>query len=178
MMRIGNCVVLLALLAVLGGTQSACGQGGNKAAVNATATPLPTPSRSIAAADVVKLKWIEGTWRGMDGQNPFFERYRLEGTSLVVDSFTDATLAKVESSGAFELKDGEFGKTEGSVRSAAAFITDDAVQFAPAVAGKGNYFRFERQKDGTWNAVLEWPATADKPARQKIYKMETYSPGK
>jgi hypothetical protein len=116
-----------------------------------------------------------GDLAGMDGQNPFFERYRLEGTSLVVDNFADGALGKVEGSGAFELKDGEFGKTEGNVRSAAAFITDDAVQFVPAVSGKGNYFRFERQKDGTWKAILEWPATADKPARSKIYVMEPYT---
>jgi hypothetical protein len=26
-----------------------------------------TPSNKFTAADVAKLKWIEGTWRGMDG---------------------------------------------------------------------------------------------------------------
>jgi hypothetical protein len=39
-----------------------------------------------------------------------------------------------------------------------------------------NRFRFERQSNGTWRAVLEWPATTDKPARQKIYIMEPWKP--
>ncbi len=104
----------------------------------------------------------------MDGDKPFYERYRLDGSSLVVETLKDETLAEVEDSGRFELKDGEFGKGEGDQRSAASSITDDSVQFVPAVAGKRNNFRFERQPDGTWNAILEWPATADKPARQKI----------
>jgi hypothetical protein len=30
------------------------------------------------AADVAKIKWIEGTWRGMDGDKPFYEPYKIE----------------------------------------------------------------------------------------------------
>ena len=142
--------------------------------------PQATPSKAFTSVDVAKLKWIEGTWRGMDGEKPFFERYRIErhDTAMTVDSFTDETLSKVEDTGRFELKDGEFGKGEGEKRSAASSITTDAVQFVPAVPGKGNNFRFERQPDGTWHAILEWPATTDKPARQKIYKMEPWPPRK
>jgi hypothetical protein len=44
-----------------------------------------TPSNKFTAADVAKLKWIEGTWRGMDGDKPFYERYKLEETALVVE---------------------------------------------------------------------------------------------
>src|SRR5688500_11077521 len=83
-----------------------------------TATPVKTASKSFTVADVAKLKWIEGTWRGMDGEKPFFERYRLEENALVVETLTDETLSKVEDSGRFELKDGEFGKGEGDKRSA------------------------------------------------------------
>ena len=140
---------------------------------NQTAAPA-TPSNKLTEADVAKLKWIEGTWQGMDGDKPFYERYRIEGTAMIVDGFADGTLEKIESTDRFELKNGEFGKGEGDKRSAASAITDTSVQFVPAVAGKGNNFRFEKQADGTWHAILEWPATADKPARQKMYKMEPY----
>jgi hypothetical protein len=140
-------------------------------------TPVPqvqaTPSRSFTAADVAKLKWIEGTWRGMDGDKPFFERYRIEETAMVVESLKEDSSADGEP-GRFELNGGEFGKGEGEKRSAASTITADSVQFVPAVPGKGNNFRFERQTDGIWHAILEWPATADKPTRQKIYKMERW----
>lgn len=135
----------------------------------------PTPSNKFTAADIAKLKWIEGTWRGMDGDKPFYERYKLEETALVVEGLkADGSLDGEP--GRFELKNGEFGQGEGDKRSAASEITPDHIQFVPAVGGKMNRFRFERQSNGTWRAVLEWPATADKPARQKIYIMEPWKP--
>ena len=138
-------------------------------------TAQPTPSNRITAADIAKLKWIEGTWRGMDGDKPFYERYQIEGTTLVVEGLK-ADGSRDGEPGRFELKNGEFGQGEGNKRSAASEITADYIQFVPAVPGKMNRFRFERQSNGTWRAVLEWPATADKPARQKIYIMEPWKP--
>ena len=134
-----------------------------------------TPSNKFTAADIAKLKWIEGSWRGMDGDKPFYERYKLEETALVVEGLKPDGSPDGEPS-RFELKNGEFGQGEGDKRSAASEITGDHVQFVPAVPGKMNRFRFERQPHGTWRAVLDWPATADKPARQKIYIMEPWKP--
>ena len=134
-----------------------------------------TSSKKFTAADVAKLKWIEGTWRGMDGDKPFYERYKIEETALVVEGL-NADGSRDGEPGRFELKDGEFGKGEGDRRSIASEITADYIQFVPAVPGKMNRFRFERQSNGTWRAVLEWPAKADKPARQKIYIMEPWKP--
>ena len=140
----------------------------------ADAKLVATPAKNFTAADVAKLKWIEGTWRGMDGDKPFFERYKIEGTTMVVDGFADETLAKVTDTDRFELKNGEFGKGEGDKRSAASEITDRYIQFVPAVAGKGNSFRFEDEGNGTWTAILEWQASGEKTAGQKIYKMEPW----
>src|SRR5688500_3111349 len=136
-----------------------------------------TPSKKFTPADVAKLKWIEGTWRGRDGDKPFYERYRIEGVAMIVEGLKEDGTVDGEP-GRFELKNGEFGKGEGEKRSAASEITDTFIQFVPAVPGKGNNFRFERQSDGTWMAILEWPATADKPARGKVYKMEQWQPKK
>jgi len=134
-----------------------------------------TPSKKFTTADVAKLKWIEGTWRGMDGDKPFYERYKIEETAMVVESLNaDGSLK--EGPERFELKNGEFGKDEGDQRSIASEITNDYIQFVPAVPGKGNNFRFERQPNNTWRAVLDWPAKGDKPARQKIYIMEPLKP--
>jgi hypothetical protein len=137
--------------------------------------PKGTPSRSLTTADLAKLKWLEGTWKGMDGDKPFFERYRFEGDSkMIVEGFANETLAAVSDTSVFELRDGEFGHTdEHGNRSAASSITADAVQFVPA-GGSGNFYRFEQQPGGTWRAVLEWPAESGKLARQKIYLMERY----
>jgi len=76
--------------------------------IDAEQTP---PPEKFSVADLQKLKWIEGTWRGTgDVESPFFERYRFENeTTLAVDSFTDETLMKVEDTTRFVLKDGQFG---------------------------------------------------------------------
>jgi hypothetical protein len=163
-------VLIVLILAMWASGCSKAQTSGNQTAPAAQATP----SNKFTEADVAKLKWIEGTWRGMDGDKPFYERYRFEGSTLIVDGFADGTLQKINDTSRFELKNGEFGQGEGEKGSRASSITDTSVQFGPAVAGKGNYFRFEKQTEGTWNAILEWPATSDKPARQKIYKMEPY----
>jgi len=142
------------------------------------------PSRQITEADIAKLKWLEGSWRGMDGDKPFHEKIYFEGTTMVVETFNDATMTSTQNISRFELKDGEFGNTVGDSRSAASEITDTAIQFVPAPIKqpdgsyapivKGNRFRFEKQADGTWNAILDTPANKDKPAGQKTYKMEQF----
>ena len=140
-----------------------------------TAAAQSTPSKKFTAADVAKLKWIEGSWRGMDGDKPFYERYKIEETALVVETLNADGSGKGDPE-RFELKNGEFGKDEGDQRSVASEITNDYIQFVPAVGARGNNFRFERQPNKTWRAVLDWPAQGDKPARQKIYIMEPFKP--
>jgi len=154
---------------------AACSSGAGQKNATASAPdtkPQATPSNKFTAADVAKLKWIEGAWQGMNGDEPFFERYRIEETAMVVE-----TLKKDGSVDGpperFELTNGEFGKGEGDKRSAASEITDTFIQFVPAVSGKGNNFRFLKQPHG-WDAILEWPATADKPARTKTYRMDRW----
>jgi hypothetical protein len=139
-----------------------------------TGKSVATPGTKFTAADVARLKWIEGTWRGMDGDKPFFERYQIEENALVVESFDDETFSSPTDSDRFELKNGEFGKGEGDKRVVASEISANHIQFVPAVPGKSNNFRFERQSDGTWIAVLDFPANGNKPARQKIYRMEPW----
>ncbi|HEX2640392.1 MAG TPA: hypothetical protein VHL50_07470 [Pyrinomonadaceae bacterium] len=148
-----------------------------------TAAPAPTvtPSNKFTPADVAKLKWLEGTWRGMDGETPFYERYRFDGATMVVESLDDKGNVKPEETTRFELNaNGEFGpagKPEDR-RAGASSITDASVQFVPFPGSKGNSYRFEKRTDGKpgWNAVLEWPASSDKPARQKFYEMQPWSP--
>jgi hypothetical protein len=157
-----------------------------------TALAQITPSNKFTPADISKLKWIEGTWRGMGGEKPFFERYRFEnGTTMLVETFEDEKLSKVVDTARFELIDGEFTHDQGIRRSAASSITETSVQFVPAPSRKApnangtpppqaggeqnqNNFRFERHDDGTWNAVLEWSARNGKPAGSKVYKMEPW----
>jgi hypothetical protein len=127
-------------------------------------------NRSVATnftnADIAKLRWIEGAWRGSGvDQAPFFERYRFENaTTLAVDTFPDEKLDKVEDTARFELKNGQFGN--GSY--VASSIDDKGISFEPVTAK--NSFRWERVSDNEWKATLNW-VEGDKP-RERIYKME------
>ena len=152
---------------------AACTSQSDAQKQTATAKPVATPSKNFTAADIAKLKWIEGSWRGMDGDKPFYERYKIEDSAMVVETLKEDGSADGPPE-RFELKNGEFGKGEGDKRSVASEITDSHVQFVPAGTGTRNSFRFEKQSDGTWIALLEWPAKDDKPAGKKIYKMEPW----
>ena len=163
--------IAIGILALI--SLTACSQQG-EAQKGGTPAWQATPSKGFTAADVAKLKWIEGTWKGMDGDKPFYERYKIDGTAMIVEGLKEDGSPDGEPS-RFELNNGEFGKGEGDKRSAASEITADSVQFVPAVPGKSNSFRFHRQADGTWHALLEW-TDKDKKPQQKIYKMERWQP--
>jgi hypothetical protein len=128
-------------------------------------------SKKISSADVSKLRWLEGTWRGSGvDQAPFYERYRFENeTTLAVDSFPDEKLERVDDTSRFELKDGQFGNSNYAVSS----IDDTSVDFVPIAKAK-NSFRWERVSDNSWKAILKWPAEGAKPARERVYNMERF----
>ena len=128
----------------------------------------------LSAADLAKLRWIEGSWRGSGvDQAPFFERYRFENDStLLVDSFPDEKLDKINDTSRYELKDGQFGN--GNYVSSG--IDDQGINFEP-VAGKAkNSFRWERVSADKWKATLKW-TDANGSLKERIYNMERI-PGK
>jgi hypothetical protein len=134
-----------------------------------TATPKPKP---LTAAELQKLRWIEGSWRGSgDQQEAFFERYRFENeTTLAVDSLKDD---KVTETTLFVLQDGEFGGGSEGSRWVATSLEENSITFEP-VANARNSFTWQRETKDSWKAVLKWPATKDKPARERIYQMERW----
>ena len=158
---------------------SGCSGDAGKSTVTNTNVNIPPVTavwkKDVTPDDIADLKWLEGTWRGTaEGQEPFYERYSFDDTSLITESFDDESLATVANTARYALVNGEFRHTTTDGRRVAASeITADRIQFVPVV-GEGNAFRFERQGQGKWRAVLEWPATAGKPAKKVIYTMEPY----
>jgi hypothetical protein len=136
-----------------------------------------TPAqKSISTSDLKSLRWIEGTWRGTgDVEKPFFERYHFENDStLVVESFADETLNKVDDVTRFELKDGQFGNGGEGARWTATKVDNNSITFEPVFRAR-NTFRWEKESSDVWKAVLAWPATESSPAKQRIYRMERWA---
>ncbi|HVQ40111.1 MAG TPA: hypothetical protein VMS31_21405 [Pyrinomonadaceae bacterium] len=160
-------VATLVLLAVAGCARHPEGSH----AQNAPASPAPSP-KLITPADLAKLRWIEGSWRGTgDGQAPFYERYKFENdTTLVVETLTDETLSKVSEVDRFELKDGHFGKSANDSGSVATALDDTSITFSPLGKAR-NSFRFQRESDNAWRAILNW-TDKDGAAKERIYHME------
>lgn len=138
-------------------------------------TPAAQAAAKLTADDLKKLRWIEGTWRGTgEGVQPFYERYRFENdTTLAIDTFADEQLTKVTDTTRYELKNGEMGGGNEGFRWVAGALDDKSITFVP-VAKARNSFRWETVDKDSWKAVLNWPATAERPARERVYKMERW----
>jgi len=168
-------VVLLATTFVI--SVAACARN-PEGATTENAQPKKPILKNITPADLARLRWIEGSWRGTgDIDKPFYERYKFENeTTLLVESFDDDKFGTASDATRYVLKDGEFGSNnpDGS-RAAASAIDANSITFEP-VAKARNAFRFERESDNAWKATLTWPATDKAPAGQRIYKMERWPP--
>jgi hypothetical protein len=170
-------VLLFAMLVNLAG----CSRMKSHYAAHSTASPSSTPTtlpsptpKHITPADLAKLHWIEGTWRGTGGDvPPFYERYKFENDStLVVEGLTDETLSKVSDVSRFELKDGHFGSSTEDSGSVATALDDNSITFAPLGKSR-NSFRFQRESDNSWKAILNWTDKSG-AAKERIYNMERW----
>jgi len=152
------------------------------AACNSSQTNKPSPQgpqpKTISAADLKGLRWIEGWWRGTgDIDKPFYERYKFENdTTLVVESFADEKFDKVTDVSRFELKDGHFGSASEVAGSVATALDDNSITFEPLGKAK-NSFRWQRESADAWKAVLNW-RDADGTPKERVYRMERSPPPK
>jgi hypothetical protein len=129
-----------------------------------------TPAQNLTAADIAKIKWLEGSYRGTGADKPFFNRYHFNGTTLYVQSFDDEAMTKQTKSAVYELKDGMFANPSGDNRFAASEITDDLIQFVILTDASAAY-RLERQGDGSIRATLE-STRPDGKSDQNSYVLE------
>ena len=132
-------------------------------------TPKP---KMLTTADLQKLRWIEGSWRGSGvDQSFFYERYRFENeATLAVDTLEND---KVTDTTLYVLKDGEFGGGNQGSRYVATALDDNSITFDPVVRATTS-FRWQRETKDSWKAVLALPAKKDKPAGELIYDLERW----
>ena len=174
-LRSGNVSLILLMVATLSFINS-CTRTSASNSTQATPSPLVT-GKTFDSADLKKLRWIEGTWRGTGGGvAPFVERYRFESDKvLAVEGFEGEKLDKVTDVTRFELKDGEFGGGSEGSRYVASSIDDKSITFEPVTKAR-NSFRWERESENSWKAIISWPANDKGPAKQRLYQMESWPP--
>lgn len=168
------------ICAVLAVASAACSDQGTQVAVNrnATTSNVPvsppvspaqrtgsqTPAQNITAADIAKLKWLEGSYRGTGAEKPFFNRYRFSGTTLKVQSFEDEAMTKQQAATSYELTDGMFANPSGDERFAATEITDDHIYFVSLKAGSTASYKLEKKADGSVKATTSMIGADGQPA--------------
>ena len=109
-------------------------------------------------------------YRGTGADKPFFNRYRLDGTTLKVQGFEDEAMTKQVQAADYELIDGMFANPSGDPRFAASEITDDHIQFVTLADGSAAY-SLEKLDGGKVKANLESTGPDGKPSRTS-YTME------
>ena len=179
-------VALIALFLAILANLTGCGRmksryaAPNAASQSSTPTilPLPTPKhiapKQITPADLAKLHWIGGTWRGTGGGvPPFYERYKFANDStLIVETLADETLSKVDDVSRFELKDGLFGHSSVDSGSVATALDDSSITFESYGMAQ-NSFRWQRESGNSWKAILNWNDKNGAP-KERIYRMERW----
>jgi hypothetical protein len=179
-MQCKETVLLQVLLGALLVSIAGCARTKSEPVVQNAASPsaASTPASAsvpikIVPAELAKLRWIEGSWRGTGGGvPPFFERYKFENDStLMVESFEDEALSKASDVSRFELKDGQFGGSDGDSGSVATALDDNSITFAPTGKAR-NSFRFQRVSANSWKAILNW--TDNGVAKERTYEMERW----
>lgn len=167
MLRSRN-AVRLTVFVVAGTLPSIAGCSREHPGETARSTAAAATPAHLTAADLRKLSWIEGTWRGTGAATPpFYERYRFENDdTLVVEKLTDESAGTVEDTARYSLENGQFA----SSRAVATELTDSSITFARGA----NTFRWQTESADVWKAVLRTPATGNAPAVERVYRMERW----
>ena len=84
-------------------------------------------------------------------------------------------MTKVSDVSRFELKDGHFGHNADGSGSVATAFDNNSISFSPL--GKGNSFRWQRESDHSWKAVLNW-TDKNGAAKEIVYVLERVASGK
>jgi hypothetical protein len=108
----------------------------------------------VSKSDLQKIKWIEGSWKGLYNNTPFYEHYRFANDSTIeVTSFEwDGKDTSKSSVSRVQWADGNYylgDKRNWQVRS----ITDTSIYMTPK--GSGNDILWKFVAKDRWQAILK-----------------------
>lgn len=125
------------------------------AAARAQASQRGQPTTPFAAADLAKLRWLEGTWEATSpGEPSIYERYHFANDSLIeITYYGDRGMSRETGNGRVYLSVGRVYHTFGPGRWGATHVDNDGVYFVPQVNAR-NTFAWTRQSAEEWTSTL------------------------
>ena len=139
-------------------------------------TQVETPEGMVVAritvAQLASLHWIEGTWRAeSEDTASFVQRYRFKDDStLLVETYGDASKPGGADSTYFALRDGWFGTRGDGERWAATQLSARNVTFIP-VANTQQTIVWEYKSPEAWVGRITTPEMEGRPARDESFEM-------
>lgn len=136
----------------------------------ATAARVP-PAVTVSPDEFGSLRWLEGTWRGVDeGGQPFYERYAfVDDSTIEAASSPDSTFPSVDGASEIRLRAGHVTTGDEAMEWTVTAISDGVVRFDP-VRGARNAFEWRRESDSAWTAKLDW-TDSDGERHEREYTM-------
>lgn len=131
--------------------------------------PVTAGSVSYKKADLQKIKWIAGKWKGMDDDKPFYEIYEFINDSTI--KITNYELKEDSNDSTNSYIDNLFWQDGlyflGANKDwATGLIEDSVIQLQPNSDRIHNDITWQLKTDGSWDAVLTSPKGV------KIYHMQ------
>lgn len=125
-----------------------------------------TTANSYAKNDLKKIRWIEGNWKGTDGQNPFYEIYKfINDTTIEITSYDwNGTDSSHSATSVLAWKNNHYYLGD-SLNYKVVEITDSTISMDPNY--KANNSILWKTKNAT-----EWMALLKSKNGDKTYTME------
>lgn len=146
--------------------QFGCVPVGNKAI-----EPITAAEVTYTKADLLKIKWIEGKWKGLDDDKPFYEIYTFVNDSTI-ETISYEWDGKDSSKSFVDYlywKDGLFYLGE-KQDWAAKVVSDSMVIMVPNSSRIHNDITWKIRDAKGWDAILVAPKGT------QTYKMERFDP--
>jgi hypothetical protein len=134
------------------------------------------PRTAFGTADLAKLKWIQGTWKGSTpNERTFYERYQFVNDSTIeITYFSDSTLTRTTGNGRVYLSVGRIFHTFGPGRWAATHVDDSGIYFVPQ-ANAHNTFSWAVQSPDSWTSTVRMGLSGHD--RVTVYQMRRIGKG-
>ena len=120
---------------------------------------LKASGQSFSTTDIQKLKWLEGSWKGMANDKPFYEAWRFFNDSVLVNFAIEIQNGDtiIKESSALILSGGQVSLGQPPTQWKASRITQNEIVLKNDTLKFSNVIIWLHTKEDHWFTVLEHP---------------------